>query len=164
LAAPDLSIRSDRMHFTLSVDIQAPPDVVWAVWSDVERWPEWTAGVSRVDVLARGERPEAAAGPLAVGTRVRIRQPKFPPAVWQVTEVEENRRFTWVSVSPGAHVTGSHTIEPHAGGSRATLALTFAGPIARLVGWLSRSLTERYLHLEADGLKARSEQRARSRG
>ena len=68
-----------------------------------------------------------------------------------------------MSASPGARVTASHRIEPHAGGSRATLAITFAGPIARLVGWLSRSLTERYLHLEAAGLKARSEEQATSR-
>ena len=143
------------MHFTLSVDIQAPPEAVWAVWSDVERWPEWTAGVARVERLDPG--------PLAVGRRARVRQPKFPPAVWRVTELEENRGFTWVSVTPGAHVTGSHRIVPQQGGSRATLSLTFAGPVARLVGRLSRSLTERYLHLEAAGLKARSEARASGR-
>jgi hypothetical protein len=40
------------------------------------------------------------------------------------------------------------------------LAIAFAGPIARLVGWLSRSRTELYLRLEAVGLKARSEARA----
>ena len=145
----------DRMHFTDSIDIQAPPEVVWTVWSDVERWPEWTASVSRIERLDPG--------PLAVGLRVRIHQPKFPPAVWRVTAVEEGRGFTWVSTSPGARVTGSHRIEPHALGSRATLSIAFAGPIARLVGWLSRSLTRRYLQLEAAGLKARSEERSRSR-
>ena len=143
------------MRFITSIDIQAPPAVVWAVWTDLERWPEWTASVSRVERLD--------SGPLAVGLRVRIRQPKFPPAVWRVTDVDEGRSFTWVSESPGARVTGSHRIEPHAGGSRATAAITFAGPVARLVGWLSRSLTERYLQLEAAGLKARSEERWKSR-
>ena len=140
------------MRYTRSIDIQAPPEVVWAVWSDIERWPEWTASVSRVDPL----RP----GPLAVGLRARVRQPKFPPAVWRVTEVEEGRGFTWVSESPGARVTGSHRVEPHASGSRATLFIDFAGPVALLIGWLSRSLTQRYLGLEAAGLKARSEARA----
>jgi hypothetical protein len=43
------------------------------------------------------------------------------------------------------------------------LAISFEGPVARLVGWLSRSLTERYLRLEAAGLKARSEEQGTSR-
>ena len=58
---------------------------------------------------------------------------------------------------------GGHRVEPHALGSRATLSIAFAGPVARLVGWLSRSLTRWYLHLEAAGLKARSEERSRAR-
>ena len=141
------------MHLTRSIDIQAPPEVVWSVWADVERWPEWTESVSRVERLDPG--------PLAVGTRVRIRQPKFPTVVWRVTDLDEGRGWTWVSASPGALVTASHRVEPHPGGSRAIAAIWYAGPIARLVGWLSRSLTERYVGMEAAGLKARSEARAR---
>lgn len=139
------------MELTTSIDIQVPPNVVWAVWSDVERWPEWTASVSRI------ERFEP--GPLAIGHRARVRQPKLPTAVWQVTKLEAGRGFEWVSASPGARVTGYHWIEPQGSGSRARLGVVFAGPVARLVGWLTRSLTERYLELEANGLKSRSERR-----
>ena len=38
------------------------------------------------------------------------------------------------------------------------MTLIFAGPFALLFGWFTRSLTERYLQLEASGLKSRSEQ------
>lgn len=143
------------MHYRHTIEIAAPPDIVWTVWSDVERWPEWTRSVSRVEQLDRG--------PLAVGVRVRIRQPKFPPAVWRVTDVQQGRAFTWVSVSPGARVIGTHRVEPHGHSSRATAEISFEGPVARLVGWLSRSLTERYLGLESEGLRARSEELARRR-
>lgn len=139
------------MELSRSIDIQAPPDVVWAVWSDVERWPEWTASVSRIERLEPG--------PLAIGHRARVRQPKLPTAVWQVTKLEVGRGFEWVSASPGARVTGYHWIEPQGGGCRVKLGIVFAGPIARLVGWLTRSLSERYLELEANGLKARTERR-----
>lgn len=148
------------MQLTLSVDINAPPDVVWAVWSDLERWPEWTASITRIELLERPARNGAA--PLAVGLRARVRQPKLPPAVWRVTAVERGRAFTWVSASPGARVTASHRVEAHEGGSLATLALRVSGPLAPLVGWLSRSLIERYLRMEAAGVKARSEERAAS--
>ncbi len=141
------------MKLTRTIDIAAPPQTVWAIWSDVTRWPQWTAGISCVDVLTPG--------PFAVGTRVRIRQPKLPPAVWRVTAIDAGRTFTWVSSSPGARVTGTHRVEAHPdGGSRATMSLQFEGPIARLVAWAYRGLIERYLGLEADGLKRRSEARA----
>ena len=141
------------MHYFREVDIDAPAEAVWKVWTDVERWPEWTRSVSRVERLDPG--------PFAVGLRVRIHQPKFPPAVWRVTSVEENREFVWVSTSPGAHVTGYHRIEPRPGGSHANLGVIFRGPVARFVGWISRSLTERYLGYEAAGLATRSAQRER---
>lgn len=139
------------MELTRSIDIHASPDVVWAVWSDVERWPEWTGSVSHIERFEQG--------PLAIGHRARVRQPKLPTAVWRVTKVEAGRGFEWVSASPGARVTGYHWVEPQGSGSRARLGIVFAGPIARLVGLLTRSLTERYLELEANGLKARSERR-----
>ena len=141
------------MHLSAIADIQAPPEIVWTVWTDLERWPEWTASVARIDRLDRG--------PLAVGLRARVRQPKFPSVTWRVTDVDQGRGFTWVSTSPGARVTGSHRIEPIGVGSRAMASIAFEGPIARLVGRLTRSITERYLHLEAAGLKTRSEQLAR---
>lgn len=143
------------MEFTVSTDIDAAPETVWAIWSDIERWPEWTASVSRV-------RP-VTPGPLAIGLRARVRQPKLPPATWRVTELEPGRGFTWISTSPGAHVTGFHRIEPRAGGSRVSLGVIYDGPVGRLVGRLASSITQRYLHLEADGLKARSEASAEAR-
>ena len=113
------------MRLTSSIDIQAPPDTVWAVWSDLERWPEWTASVSRVERIEPG--------PLAIGLRARVHQPKFPPATWRVIALEEGQGFTWVSESPGARVTASHWIEPHAGGLATSYAEWGFG-IADMIG------------------------------
>ncbi len=92
-----------------------------------------------------------------IGSRARIRQPKLLPAVWRVTELEEGRAFTWVTRSPGVRVKARHHVEPTTHGARATLSLDFSGPLAPLVARLTRGLNERYLALEAEGLKARSE-------
>ena len=97
-----------------------------------------------------------------MGSRARIRQPKLPLADWRVTELAEGRSFTWVTRSPGVRVTARHWVDPQAGESRATLCLSFAGLLGPLVGWLTRALNERYLRLEADGLKQRSEERQRA--
>ncbi len=136
-------------HFSITVDIHAPPDQVWVVMSDVERWPGWTPTVTSIQRVDRG--------PLAVGSRAHIRQPKLPPAVWQVTELDEGKGFTWVTRSPGVRVTARHWVEADGGGSRATLSIQYAGVLGPLVARLTRGLNERYLALEARGLRQRSE-------
>jgi uncharacterized protein YndB with AHSA1/START domain len=135
--------------FFITVEIHASPDRVWAVLSDLERWPEWTPTVTSLQRLDRG--------PLAVGSRARIRQPKLPPAEWQVTEVDEGSSFTWVTGSLGVQVAARHWVEANEGGSRATLSLQFSGLLGSLVARLTRRLNERYLTLEARGLRERSE-------
>jgi uncharacterized protein YndB with AHSA1/START domain len=136
-------------HFTIEVEIHAPPQRVWHVMQDVERWPEWTPSVTSIERLDEG--------PLAAGSRARIRQAKLLPATWRVTAIEEGKGFTWVTRGPGVTVTGHHVVEPIPHGSRATLSLRFSGALGPLVGWLTRGINERYLAMEAAGLKRRCE-------
>ncbi len=37
------------------VIIDAPPEVVWRVMTDVERWPEWTLTAERIERLDEGD-------------------------------------------------------------------------------------------------------------
>ena len=136
-------------YFSLSVEIQASSERVWEVLSNIECWPAWTPTVTSIQRVDRG--------PLAVGSQARIRQPKLPPAVWQITELDEGRSFTWVTRSPGVRVTVRHSVEASEGGSRATLSLQFSGLLGPLVARLTRGLNERYLALEARGLRTRIE-------
>ena len=142
------------MEYQVSIDIDAPADAVWPVMSDGERWHEWTASVTSVRRLDRG--------PLRIGSRVLIRQPRFPPAVWTVTALEPGRRFVWKSGMPGMWVYGDHAVSPLASGTRATLTLTYEGLLARIMGRMTRGITLRYLNMEASGLKRRSEENARA--
>lgn len=137
-------------RFSITVDIAAPADRVWAVMSDVERWHEWTPSITRVTLLRKGA--------LAVGSRALVRQPKFPPALWRVTELVPGRSFTWVSVAPGLRVIGRHAVELTVNGTRAVLTLELKGMVGGLWGRLTRGITERYIAFEAAGLKARSEE------
>jgi hypothetical protein len=145
------------MQFGITTEVDAPPDVVFAVLSEVERWPEWTPTVTLVERLGD------AGAPLAVGSRIRIVQPKVPPAEWTVTALETGRGFRIVSRSPGATVEANHWAEPMGAGrsSRVTLSVTFGGFLGRIIGWVMRGLNQRYLAQEAEGLKRRCEERAR---
>lgn len=110
------------MRFSITTEVDAPPDVVFAGLSEVERWPEWTPTVTRVERLGD------AGAPLALGGRLRIVQPRVPPADWTVTALEPGRGFRLVSRSPGATVEASHRAEPEADNhSRVTLSVTFSG-------------------------------------
>jgi uncharacterized membrane protein len=142
------------VEYQVSIGIDAPADVVWSVMSDGERWHEWTASVTSVRRLDRG--------PLRIGSRALIRQPRFPPATWTVTALEPGRRFVWRSGLPGMSVYGDHAVSPLASGTRATLTLTYEGLLARIMGRMTRDITLRYLNMEASGLKRRSEENARA--
>lgn len=138
------------MDIVRTIDIAAPREQVWAVMSDVERWPEWTASVTRVERL--DERPFGA------GSRARVRQPRLPVAVWTVTAFETGRYFEWHNAGPGLKSVGGHRVEA-AGrtASRVTLSIDWSGPLAPLVRLFYGKLSRRYVEMEAQGLKRRCE-------
>jgi ribosome-associated toxin RatA of RatAB toxin-antitoxin module len=140
------------MTFTTAVDIAAAPGVVWSVMADVERWHEWTPSVRAIRVMG--------GGPLRLGARALVRQPRFPPAIWKVTELEPGHAFTWASGAPFMWVFARHLIEPIDDGARVTLVLHYDGFAGRLLARMTRDITHRYLRYEAEGLKRRSEQLA----
>jgi uncharacterized protein YndB with AHSA1/START domain len=133
-----------------SVDIAAPADRVWEVFTDVEQWPSWTASVSSLEPLD---------GPaIAVGHRFRIKQPRMPILVWEVSEVDAPRSWTWAVRSAGATTVASHEISPRgASACVVTQVIDQRGPLGIVVAVLMRRLTKRYLALEGNGLKAASE-------
>lgn len=135
-----------------TVEIDAPVDAVWEVLTAPDRWPEWTASMTEVELL------DDRFGP---GARVRTVQPRLRPAVWTVTDFRTEEGFTWTSRSPGVTTTGEHVLVP-AGPDRTQLRLRLwhEGALAGLAHLLFGARTRRYVALEADGLKRAAEQRA----
>jgi carbon monoxide dehydrogenase subunit G len=135
------------------ISINAPPAVVWSVMADVERWPEWTASIRSVEAFDGAE--------LAVGRRYRIAARGVPAATWRVERVDDGRGFVWVTTS-GIRIIAGHTIEPEDGGCNVTLSIRTEGLLAALFGPAITRLSRRNMELEAEGLKRRSEERARA--
>jgi len=137
-------------RFSIAVDIDAPAGRSWEVMHHIDRWHEWTPSVTGIKRLDDGA--------FAVGTRAVIRQPRLPPALWTITDIEPGRSFTWVSRAPGLTVVARHWVEPlgHTR-SRGILSLEYRGLLGGILATLTKRITERYLALEAKGLKARSE-------
>ena len=133
-----------------SIEIDAPASVVWDVFVDAERWPEWTASVSRIVALD-------GAG-IEVGKRFEIKQPKLPKLVWVVSAVDRGASWTWCQRSPGGRTDATHEVVAlSADRTLVRQRIDQRGPIGVLTGLLMRRLTKRYLELEGQGLKAASE-------
>jgi uncharacterized membrane protein len=140
-----------------SVEIDAPASLVWDVFTDVERWPEWTASVTSLVALDGSG--------LAVGRRFAIKQPGMQKLVWQVTEIDSGTSWTWAQRSPGALATARHFVTALPGGrTLVRQELDQSGVLGALVGRLMLKKTKRFLEMEAQGLKARSEQLSRADG
>ena len=133
-------------NFEYVVDIHAPTSHVWSVLVDVERWPEWTTSVTSA------QRMEI--GPLTLGSRTRLTQPRLSKAVWKVTSLDRARGiFAWSTHALGVKIVAYHQVEMLGSGSRVTLLIHYAGLLGPWMARLLRDLNWDYLAREGNGLK-----------
>ena len=107
-----------------TIQIDAPPEAVWAVLTDLGRYPEWNP-------LFR-----EASGQVAVGSRITLqsvhpangRMMRVRP---KITVADPGAELRWVSSLPGI-ISGEHrfTLTPAGGGTRLEQSETFGGLLA----------------------------------
>ncbi len=138
------------MSITHSIHIAAPCATVFALYEDVSTWPAWDHETREV-FLPEGLRP-GATGWL---------QPRSgPKARVRVASVTPGQAFTMEGRLPLCRMSFDHTLAPaQDGGTRATHAIRFSGPLSfvfrRLIGrGLAASLPD-----TLEGLKQASEAR-----
>ena len=143
------------IHIERSININAPPERVCAVLMDIERWPEWTESMKSVERLDSGE--------FGVGSKAKLKIRRSPSAnVWTVTALTPNRSFTWETNSGGVKGVATHVIEPDGNGSKVTLTVDLAGPMATLFGWFVETPSRQNVEMEAEGLRRRAEESSAS--
>src|SRR4051794_39984949 len=118
------------MNFETAIAINASREYVWNVLTNVERWPEWTASMTNVTLI------DCSA--LAIGSKARIKQPKMPALVWEVTELEPRESFSWQAKSTGVTTLGTHRIAAGPGaGVTVTLGIRQSGALAWPIGFFT---------------------------
>jgi uncharacterized membrane protein len=138
------------MKLEKNIDTTADLAASWAAITDIVHWPRWTPSVTSVELLDEG--------PLRLGSRARVKQPGMQRLTWSVTALKDREEFTWATHSPGIRTIGRHLIHRNADGStRIRLELEQTGALAGLLNLFIGRRTVRYLDLEANGLKAASE-------
>jgi uncharacterized membrane protein len=141
------------MEFETTAEIDAPRQIIWSTWADVERWPEWTTTVTWAQRLDGST--------WAPGTRTHIKQPRLPALVWQITELNPGESFTWQAAIGGIRTVATHRLSPASGGRVAvTLGIRQSGLLAPVSWLLSSGMTRRYLRTEAEGLRRHCQQAA----
>jgi hypothetical protein len=108
----------------VTVVAPATPEVAWARWSDIGRWPEWN--------------PHCAAasldGPLAPGTRLDLTlvHPRGRSFYTRpvVTAVEPDERLDWEARGLGLRASTRTSFTPEPDGTRVTIEADATGPMA----------------------------------
>ena len=138
------------MRFEKTIEIDAPQQRVWDVLSDIEAWPRRIETVDVVELLT--------AAPITTGSRVRLKQPRLPEGTWDVTVWDAPSFFAWTQKTGGMSTVAGHRVEALGEGrARLTLTLDMRGLLIPVVGLFYKGLTNRYLDLEAEGMKRAAE-------
>src|SRR3954447_20440260 len=106
----------------------APPEQVWALWTDPTKWPGGPIEVAEID------------GPFQIGAKITTKVKGNRPLTSTVTRIEAPRLWVGVAKAPGVTMTIDHVINPAESGVVLTERLTFSGPLA---GLLSRLMGRR---------------------
>jgi hypothetical protein len=107
-----------------TIQIDAPPEAVWSVLTDLDRYPEWNP-------LFR-----QASGRVAVGNRIMLRtvhpaNGRLMTVKPKITVADPGAELRWVSSLPGI-ISGEHrfALTPAGGGTRLEQGETFRGLLA----------------------------------
>ena len=132
------------------IEIAAPPETVWAVLADLERWPSWNRDVKSMSIdgpVAPGSVFKWKAGP---GTITSTIERVEPPAL-----------IAWTGKTLGIDAIHFWHLEPRDGKTFVRTQESYGGLVARLFrGPIQKTLDKaladglRYLKAEAEARKA----------
>jgi uncharacterized protein YndB with AHSA1/START domain len=102
-------VRSFRISHT--EETTAAPEKIWALWSDVNNWPQWDLGLSQ----CRLDEEFAAGGKFQLRPRGSDQD-----ITAELQDVEPNRRFSDVTRLPFGTIRASHEMDTAAGKTKVT--------------------------------------------
>lgn len=105
--------------FSHEVTTTAPPEAVWALWTDAGTWKDWDKGLKSA----------VHEGAMAEGTKGTIMPLEGPSATFTVTALEPGTSYTFRTGLPLASLTVAREITG-TGPTRFRHSVSFAGPLA----------------------------------
>jgi uncharacterized protein YndB with AHSA1/START domain len=127
--------------------IAAPLEKVWALQTDIERWPEWQPDVASAKLE----------GDLAVGTIFRWKAQGIN-ITSTLQEVEPGRRIGWTGSAIGMTAVHIWTFEPREDGTWVITEESLSGWLPRILKIFDPAFLEKSLDESLQVLKAKAEQ------
>ena len=135
---------------TADAHVKAPIATVWRILSDLEGWPSWNKGVSKIQ-------PN---GPVRVGTSF-VWVAGASRIVSRLEEVDPPRRIAWSGRMLGIRAVHVWKFEERVEGTHVHTEESFDGFIVRLFPGLMKKMLVRSLDQGVAALKAEAETRHR---
>jgi uncharacterized protein YndB with AHSA1/START domain len=105
--------------YSYSMETDAAPEAVWALYEDASTWPDWDA---QAELVTRD-------GPFAAGTTGTMKFVDQDPLEYRLTKVEPRREFVDETPVDSLVVRVSHMLEPLPSGRlRVTYTAQIDGP------------------------------------
>ncbi len=119
-------------QLTVSGTIDAPPERIWGIVTDLDGWVATISGIERVERLDGGT-------DFAVGTRWKETRTLFGKQATEeieVVDVEPGRSYTTAAESAGVRYRSTVRVEPSGSGGRLTMGFAAEpqGLVGRLLG------------------------------
>jgi hypothetical protein len=134
------------MHLERRIEVNTPIKRVWAANENIESWSQLSPSMAEVRRLD--------GGPLAIGSRARIKQLRFPAAEWTLTALDPGRALTWESRSIGVRTIATHELESTAAGTSLLFAVDLSGLPVRLLAPVISRIARRFVEQESQGFKS----------
>jgi len=125
-----------KMNFSSSIEIDAPPEKVWALVNDLEEWPQWIPSIKKIEKLSEG--------PLGAGSQIRVTAKSIITVklLMTITEFVPPQHAVMRGKVMGTEMTRHYTFEPVNQGTRLTAGGEVSGLLAFLVRRGGQSLSE----------------------
>lgn len=137
-------------HYQADISIGAPPARVWAVLTDLPRYPEWDSGVTAVE------------GEIEPGAKIKIWTEVSPKRAFPLTvaKLEEPSTMVWQGGMPFGLFTGrrTFTVAEVEAGCKVRVREEFDGPLLGLI-WRTMPDLQPSFDQFVGGLKAEAERR-----
>ncbi len=138
--------------------INAPPETVFRLATDIARWQDRIPVILRIEVLTPG--------PVRIGTVFRETRIMFGREATEemtVAELEPPRRFALTATNHGASYFTLHEFEHQGSATRVAVTfearpLTFGAWLLQPLGWLMKGMLRRMLDSNLAALKTACEQ------
>ncbi len=128
-----------------SIIINATHVDVFNILVDVIHWHTWTRSIISAEIMDN----EA----LKIGSKVRLYQPRKRPVIWELTDLQDGRGFTWETRTFGLKVTSSYWVASAVDSAKVDMSVAISGWLSPILFGLTWAVAENFMEMEIQGLK-----------